>query len=87
MGILKRKAGPRRLSRRKSGRLFLQMLQHPPEQLLGHLGRTLPVGVGKAVAAGRGGPANGGQRPGMQLQRIAQVIEPDAMSQLGIQAG
>src|SRR5450756_2465580 len=68
----------------KSWRLLPQVLLDPPEQLLGHRGRTLPVGIGKPVAAGGGRAAHARQRARVQLQRIAQVIETDAMRQLGI---
>ena len=44
------------------------MVQRPPEEPFRHLRGTLPVGVGQTIAAGRSGPAHGGQRPAMQLQ-------------------
>ena len=68
-----------------AGRLRLQMLQDPPEKLFGHGGGTFPVGMGKSVAAGGAGSAQGGKRPGMQLQGVAQVMESDAMAQLGVE--
>ena len=46
MGILKRKAEPPAFSRRKAGRLFLQLLQDPPKELFSHSGRTLTVPTG-----------------------------------------
>src|SRR5665213_2799536 len=61
------------------------MIQGPPQELLGHFGRTRPVGMGQAVAAGRRGSANGGQRPRPQLEGVAEIIESNAMSQLRVQ--
>ena len=42
-GRLETEGGAPALSRRKAGRLFLQMLQDPPKELFGHSGRTLTV--------------------------------------------
>lgn len=75
----RRTPGP---ARHKARRLLPQVLLHPPEQLLGHLRRPLPVGIGKPIATGCTRPAHTRQRSGVQLQRIAQVIKTDAMSQL-----
>ena len=72
-------------ARRKARRLFCQVPQGPPEQLFGHRGATLTVGVRKTVAAGRRRAANGGQRPGMQLERVASIVESDTMAPLSIQ--
>ena len=60
----------------------LQMLQHPPEQLLGHRGIPVLVGMGEIIATGRGGPAQGRQGSRVQAQRVANVVEADGMSQL-----
>ena len=68
----------------KSGRLFAQVIHHLPKQLLGHLGRSLPVGIGKPVAAGRARTANSRQRARVQLQGITHVIQANAMGQLRI---
>ena len=64
-----------------------QMLEDRPEQFLGHLRRPYFVGMREVVAAGRSGPSETGQRPRMQLQRIADVIETDAVGQLRIAQG
>ena len=69
-------------ARHKSRRLLPQVVHHPPEQLLGHLRRALPVGIGKPVMAGGGRAVHARQRSGVQLQPIAQVIQTDAMGQL-----
>ena len=61
------------------------MLEHSPEEFLGHLAGANFVGVGKIVAAGRGGPPQTGQRTRMQAQRITHIIEPDAVSQLRVE--
>lgn len=83
-GHLETEGGPASPARREPGRLFLQVRQRPPKKLLGHLGGTLPVGVGQTVAAGRRRATHGGQRPGVQLERVAQVVQSDAMSQLRV---
>ena len=66
-------------SRHESRRLFAQVFHHLPKQLLGHLGRPFPVGVGKSVAARGRRTAKARQRSRVQLQRITQVIESDAV--------
>jgi hypothetical protein len=60
------------------------MIHHLPKQLLGHLGGSLPVGVGKPVAAGCPRTANVNQRTRVQLEGITHVIQADAMGQLRI---
>ena len=84
-GRLETEGGAAPFSRRKARRLLRQMVQSPPKEPFRHLRGTLPVGVGKAVATGCGGPANAGERPGAQLQRVAQIVEPDAVGELSIQ--
>jgi hypothetical protein len=71
-------------SRDKPGRLFSQVAQHRPNEVFGHRRRSLPVGMGKAVATGRRGPTEAGQRPRVQLEGITHVVETEAMGQLGI---
>src|SRR5271165_2645481 len=84
-GHLEAKRRPAAPARRKSRRLLAQMLQLPPKQFFGHLGGPLSVGVGQAVATRWSCSANGRERPRMQLERVAQVVESDAMSQLRVQ--
>jgi hypothetical protein len=62
-----------------------QMLQHRPEKLFGHLGWAHLVGVGEGVAIGRGGTTQTGKWSRMQPQRVADIIESDAVGELGIQ--
>ena len=62
----------------------LQVRQHFPEQLFGQAGIPLPVGMGKPVLARRRGPANGRERPGVQPQGVANVMEAEAVRHLGI---
>ena len=64
---------------------LLEMLEHLPEQCLGHLRIALPVGVRQSVLAGRGGAANGRERTGVQAQRVAGVVETEGVSQLCIE--
>jgi hypothetical protein len=63
------------------------MFQDGPEELLGHLGGSPFVRIREIVARRRGGPTDAGKRPGVQLQRIANIVEPDAMRQLGVAQG
>src|SRR5262245_11464972 len=60
------------------------MLEHLPEQVLGQRGVASLVGVGQTIATGRTGPADGRQRPRMQLQAVADIIKPDGMSELRV---
>jgi hypothetical protein len=69
----------------KAGTDALQMRQHLPEKLLGQLRLALLAGVREAVAAGMRGSANRGERATVQAQPIADVIEPDAVGELGIE--
>jgi len=80
-GHLEPEGRPPPLTGGKSGRLFLKVIEHAPEKLFGHLRRTLAIGMRMPVSTGRGCAADRGQRTGMQLQAVAQVIEPDAMRQ------
>lgn len=63
------------------------MFEHLPEQILGHGGVTMAVGVGKTIATGWSGPANGRERSGMEVEGVADVIEPDGMGELRVQQG
>src|SRR5664280_311095 len=82
---LETKGWPSAPSCGKSRRLLTQVTHHPPKELLGHLGWALSVGVRKSVAARRRCPTNAGQRPRVQLQRITQIIQADAMAQLPVE--
>ena len=69
----------------KSGLQRLQMFQHRPEELFGHIRIAPAVGVRERVF-GRGcGPAQCRQRPGVQPQRVTDVIEPEAVGELGVE--
>ena len=59
----------------KGGLQGLQMFQHRPEELLGHLWIASAVGVGKGVLGRRCGTPQGRQRTGMKSQRITHVVE------------
>lgn len=67
----------------KAGMELLEMFEHPPEEVLGHLGWALPVGGGKAVLAGRAGPAQGRERTRVQPQGVADVVEAEGVGELG----
>ena len=71
----------------KTWRPVAQMLQDRPEKLFGHVRRTHFVGVGQGVAVGRGGTAQTGERPRVQPQCVAHIVEANAVSELGIHQG
>ena len=60
------------------------MLEHRPEQRLGHFRVALPVGVRERILTRRGRPANRRQRPRVQPQGIAHVIETQGVRELGV---
>ena len=62
----------------------LQMRQHGPEELLSHERVAGAIGMGQCVfRRGRGG-AQRGQRAGVKAQSVADVVEAEAVSQLGV---
>src|SRR6266542_4309099 len=78
-GHLEAESWPAPFPSGETWRLLSEMIQGPPEKLFAHLGRTLSVGVGKTIATGRRGGTNTGQRTGMQLQRVTQIVKPDTV--------
>jgi len=60
------------------------VLEYPPEEYLGHVGRSDLVGVGKVVAGGRRRASDAGERARIQVQGITDVVESDTMSQLRV---
>ncbi len=62
----------------------LQMIQHGPEELFGQLGVTGAVGVGEGVFGWWRGAAQSRERAGVKAQSVANVVETEAVSQLGI---
>jgi hypothetical protein len=69
----------------KAGRKLLQVLKHRPEQPFGQRRVALFIGVGKGVAARRGGPAQGRKRPPVKPQGITDIVKTNGMGQLGKQ--
>ena len=69
----------------ESGLQRLQMFQHRPEQLLGHFRIAPAVGVRKRVFGRRRGSAQCRQRPGVQTQGVADVIESETVGKLGVE--
>ena len=63
----------------------LQMFQHCPEKLFGHLGIAGAIGIRKCVFGRRRGPAQRRERTGVKMQGIAHIIEPETVSDLGIE--
>ena len=60
----------------------LQMIQHGPEELLGHFRIAGAVGVGEGVFGGCRGRAQRRQRTGMKPQRVADIVEAEAVGEL-----
>ena len=69
----------------KARRRFAQVAQHLPKQLFGHRGRPFAVGIGKPIATRRRCTAHANQRTRVQLQGIAQVIQPEAVAELSVE--
>ena len=62
----------------------LQMSQHGPEELFGHFGIAGAIGVGQGVFRRGRGRAQRRQRAGVKPQSVANVVEAEAVSQLGV---
>ena len=69
----------------ETGEVRLQMIQHRPEQLLGH--RTVPhlVRVAERVARRRPRSSNRAERSQMQSQRVAHVVQAPGVGDLRIE--
>src|ERR1019366_706125 len=61
---------------------IVQVLQSLPKQFLSHDRVTLPIGIGKRVALGRGRSTNRRDGSRVQGQSVANVVESQTMSQL-----
>jgi hypothetical protein len=70
--------------RAKAGMKLLEMVEHRPEQRLGHFRVTFPVGVREGVFAGRGRAADRRQRTRVQPQGVADVVKAEAVGELGV---
>ena len=66
----------------EGGGLAPQVLQRRPEQLLGHIGVALAVGVRQSIAARGDGPTDSAQRTAVGAQVIAEVVETERVGQL-----
>ncbi len=64
--------------------LVLKVFEHPPEEILHHVGITHLVGMRERVARGRHSTADGGELAGMVTQAVTDVVEPHGMGELGI---
>ena len=62
----------------------LQMFQRRPKQPPGQLRIARAIGVGKAIAARRLRPADGGQAARDEAQRIAHIVQAQRVSQLRV---
>ncbi len=69
----------------KTGVKFFQMAEDGIEKVLGHLGGAFPVGGGERILARRGRATHGRERPRMQPQGVANIVEADGVGQLGIE--
>ena len=65
----------------------LKVIEHAPEQLLGHGCVADLVGVGKPVPARRSRCADPRQPPAVVAQAVADVIESDGVGQLAVEHG
>ena len=68
----------------KSGDNIAQVLKDRPEEFLSHLCRAHFVRMRKRVAGGGRRATNAGERPRLQTQGIAYVVEPDAVGELRV---
>jgi hypothetical protein len=75
---------PGRAVAAKGGLQRFQMFQHRPEQLFGHLGIAGAIGVSERVLGRWRRAAQRRQGTRMQAQRIAHIVETQAVRQLGI---
>src|SRR5690606_1657379 len=66
----------------KARRDRAQVIEHLIKKCLGHGSVPSPIGMRKAVAAGRGGPANAAQFPRVVLGAVADIVEPNGVGQL-----
>src|SRR5256885_9023208 len=73
---------PMALTGRKAWTSLLQILQDCPKDRFGQLGVPLLTSMGQVIATGSSRTTNQKQLTGMQAQRIADVIEADAVRQL-----
>ena len=76
---------PRAAIPAKAGVEFFQMAQDGVEEVLGHLGGAFAVGGGERILAGRGRATHRRERPRMQAQGVADIVEADGMGQLGVE--
>lgn len=60
------------------------MSQHVPEELVGESRVPLLTRMREVIKAGRRRPAHRGERPAVQTQRVANVIEANGMVDLRI---
>lgn len=61
------------------------MIEHLPEQGLHHVGVAALVRMRESVATRRRGTAYREQLCAVVKQRVTQIVQPDAMSELAIQ--
>lgn len=62
-----------------------KLIEHAPEQLLGHSGVPDLVGMGETFATWRGRSTNPRQPPAVMAQTVAYVIETDGAGQLTVE--
>ena len=68
----------------KAGMQLLELIEHRPEQRLGHFRIAFPVGVREGVFARCGRPANRRHRSRMQPQGVTHIVETETVGELGI---
>ncbi len=67
-----------------TGHESFEMTQGLPKQCFHHVAVAGLVGMGQRVARGRDGPAQAAKPASVDAQGVADIVEPDGMSELGI---
>jgi hypothetical protein len=63
------------------------MIEDFPEKLFDHVCVTGLVGVGKGIASRSDRPANSSEKPAMMPETIADIVQTNGVSELGMQQG
>jgi hypothetical protein len=74
-----------RLAPHEGRPLHPEVFEHPPEQLLGQAVVADLVGVAQGVLGRRLGPAHGGQFRAPQPQCVADIVEAERVTDLGVE--
>jgi len=66
---------------------MFEMIQGGPEQILHEVALTIFVGMGESIAGRSDGSPDAAQPAAMIAQSITNVVEPNGVSELGIDQG